>query len=120
MTSAKIAVPNGILFVTDIQGDESPQPVRGARVLSTPSCIGFACEFDSEGETDVWLGSSGPARRDHFLLFDGQLETPNRAVAVRLVGGAIALSAPVTRTATRVRIWLNRPDQADKVTIGLD
>src|SRR5688572_12235378 len=74
--STRVLVPNGVLFITDIQGGDSPQPVRGARVLSTPSCIGFACEFDSEGETDIWLGPAAEQRPVTFWCLKASWKRP--------------------------------------------
>jgi len=57
--SAKIAAPNGVLFISDSARRNMPSPVRGAMFLATPSCIGFGCKIDSEGETEIIMG---PAR----------------------------------------------------------
>jgi len=117
--SAKIAPPNSLLFISDPNGGEAPDPVRGALVLSTPSCISVACLMWQDGKTEVSLGSDVEVDESWIAAFDGMLETPNRSVVVSTVEGDAVLEAYVPRTRTRVRIWVNRPSEPDKVSISL-
>lgn len=117
--SVKIAPPNSLLFISDPNGGEAPDPVRGAPVLSTPSCISVACLMWQDGETEVSLGSDVKVDETRIAAFDGMLETPNRSVIVSTVEGDTVLEAHVPRTRTHVRVWVNRPREPDKVTIEL-
>jgi hypothetical protein len=73
-----------------------------------------------DGETEVTLGSAREVGPENFAAFDGLLETPNRAVVVSTVEGDTVLEARVPRLMTRIRIWVNRPREPDRVVIGLD
>jgi hypothetical protein len=118
--STKVAPRNSLLFISDPNGGVAPEPVRGAQILSTPSCISVACLMFQDGETEVTLGSAREVGPENFAAFDGLLETPNRAVVVSTVEGDTVLEARVPRLMTRIRIWVNRPREPDRVVIGLD
>jgi len=117
--SIRIAPSNSLLFISDPNGGEAPDPVRGALVLSTPSCISVACLMWQDGETEVSLGSDVGVHENWIVAFDGMLETPNRSVVVSTVEGNAVLEAHVPGTRTRVRIWLNRLSEPDRVAIEL-
>lgn len=116
----KISVPNGVLFVTDAQGGIEPAPIRGAQVLSTPSCVAFACQIDCEGETTISAGDAKDSHSDKRLLFDGVLETPSRHLIISNVERLSVLTAPVPNPHTRIRIWTNRALQPDEISIDLE
>jgi hypothetical protein len=118
--STKVAPPYSLLAILDPNGGQAPDPVRGAQILSTPSCITVACFMSQDGETKVALGPDREVDTGRVAAFDGMLETPNRAVVVSTVECEIVLELPVPNTRTRVRIWVNRPKEPDDVVIGLD
>jgi hypothetical protein len=118
--STKVAPPNSLLFISDPDGGVAPEPVSGAQILSTPSCISVACLMFQDGETEVTLGPAREVDPGSFAAFDRLLETPNRTVVVSTVDGDTVLEARVPRSMTRVRIWVNRPKEPDQVVIGLE
>ncbi len=118
--SARVAVPNGVLCVEDERGGTPPRPVRGANLLATSSCIFVACTIDSEGETEVVVGSADALDSKDIPLFDGSLETPSRVLTISTVEGTKILYAAVSSPSTRVKIWTNHPRWPDKVSIGLE
>jgi hypothetical protein len=117
--SVRVAVPNGVIFITDSRGGTPPTPVRGAMVLSTPSCVAVGCMIDSEGLTDIRVADGEP-RSSGLPLFQGSLETPSRAIVVWAVGGEKLLEADVANVVTQLRIWVNHPTEPDEVVIGVD
>jgi len=119
ISKIKIAPPNSLVFISDSNGGVPPRPVRGAWILSTPSCISVGCLTFADGETEFTLGPSEAVIGADPLRFDGELETPHRTVIVSTVEDKTILKAQVPTTKTRVRIWTNRPTHPDKVTIGL-
>lgn len=117
--SRRIAPPNSLLFIEDISGGEVPRPVRGAQILSTPSCVSVACVAFMDGETEVVLGSASEVDPGGFPAFDGTIATPSRKVVVTTVEEEIVLETPVPDVTTRVRIWTNRMREPDRVKIGV-
>lgn len=116
---ARVRPINSLLFLSDPNGGEPPVPVRGPMILSTASCISFRCYPEQDGPTEVVLGAArdvGPGRQPEF---EGDLETPNRAVVVSTVEEETVLETKVPDARTHVRIWLNHPRWPDRVIIGL-
>ena len=116
----KIRVPNGVLFISDPQGGKMPEPVRGAMFLATPSCIGFGCKIDCEGETEIVMGPARGFGRHDAPAFQGTLATPNRAVVVSTTDKRAVLKTSVSTASTHLAIWVNNPTEPDKVMIGLE
>jgi hypothetical protein len=118
--SRSIAVPNALILISDLDGGVPPDVMGGSLIASTPSCIAVGCMSDSNGKTEVILGATKEVDPRDRPVFVGELETRNRAIAVRTVLREPILQAPVPRPSTRVRIWVNHPTEPDKVTIGFD
>jgi hypothetical protein len=118
-TSAKIAVPNALILISDVDGGKPPELMQGRLVAATPSCIAVGCMADSNGETEIIIGTEQGLRRGGDLVFEGELATPSRSVAVWTVRREIILRGPVAHSSTRVRIWVNHPTEPDTVTIVL-
>jgi hypothetical protein len=119
MSSIRIAVPNALLLISDVGGGKPPDVMEEALIASTPSCIAVGCMADSNGETEVTLGPTPELHQREHPVFEGELETPNRAVVVWTVLRDTILQAAVLHPITRVRIWVNHPSEPDKVIVGL-
>ena len=121
MYSSKTIRPvNSLLFVSDPSGGVVPEWIRGAMVLSTPSCISVGCHPEQDGPTEVILGPADEVDPGDQPVIDGDLETPGRVVVISTVERKSVLEARVPDTQTRVRIWLNHPRWPDKVVVGLE
>ena len=114
--SAKVTPPNSIIFISDPNGGQAPYPVRGARILATPSCISVICYPEQDGPTEVTLGE---VTSGDDLAFEGDLETPSRAVVVSTVEREVVLEVAVPKTLTHIRIWMNHPRWPDRIIVGL-
>jgi hypothetical protein len=115
----RIAPPNSLLFVSDVDGGTPPEITRRGRLWTTSSCIAVGCLAFMDGETEVSLGQARDVDPGGQPAFDGVLETPNRAVMVSTAEGEKVLDAGVPGKSTRVRIWTNHPTEPDRVIIGL-
>jgi len=120
MRSVKMAPPNSLLFVSDVDGGQAPLPVLGAQILATGSCLSIACYPWIDGETTVTLGPSSEVDPGTPPAFDGELETPSRTIVISTVDQKTVLSDNVAGTKTRVRAWVNRPSMPDQVVIGFE
>jgi hypothetical protein len=110
---------NSILFISDRDGGVPPEPVRGADIAATSSCISFRCFPEQDGPTEVVLGESFRVEPASLPAFDGELETPHRTVVISTTDFHTVLETGVPDTRTRVRIWFSHPQWPDKVIIGL-
>ena len=115
-----IAPMNSLLFLSDPDGGEAPNPVWGAQIQSTASCISFGCFFNEDGPTEISLGKRHEVDPGTVPAFEGDLETPHRAVIVSTVDRKTVMKMDVPGTRTHVRIWLSHPRWPEKIWIGLD
>jgi hypothetical protein len=117
--SRRIAPPNSLLFIEDISGGEAPQPVWGAQILATPSCVSVSCLAFMDGETEIELGSAAEVDPNGPLAFDGTIATPSRKVVISTVENERILETTVPGIRTRVRVWTNRAREPDRVVVGV-
>ncbi|MGH7257040.1 MAG: hypothetical protein ACREIM_01595 [Nitrospiraceae bacterium] len=115
----RIAPPNSLLFVSDVDGGIPPEITRRGRLWTTSSCIAVGCLAFMVGVTEVSLGLARVVDPGGVPAFDGVLETPHRAVMVSTAEGEKVLDAGVSGKSTRVRIWTNHPTEPDRVIVGL-
>src|SRR5882724_12399637 len=111
--SSRIAVPNALILISDVGGGKPPDQMQGDLIASTSSCIAVGCMADSNGETEITLGTGQELHVRESPIFERELETPNRAVAVQTVRRETVLQASVARSRTRVRIWVNHMSEPD-------
>ncbi|MBI2713653.1 MAG: hypothetical protein HYX37_04270 [Rhizobiales bacterium] len=116
----KISPVNSLLFIEDVNGGTPPEPVWGAKILSTPSCISFACFPEQDGPTEITIGPSNEIEPGPLLVFEGDLETPSRKLIISGVEIERVLSVDVAHQKAKVRIWYSHPKWPDKVTISVD
>src|SRR5436853_602177 len=95
-STVEVAAPNALLLVSDIDGGNPPEEMRGALIASTPSCIAVGCRSDTIGKTRVTIGLMQELSLRDPPAFDGQLETPSRAVSIRTVEEETVLRATVS------------------------
>ena|SRR5436309_263039 len=118
--SKKVAAPNALLLLSDINGGMAPNEMQGSLIASTPACIAIGCMSDCNGETEVSVGLGRDVGTSEAPTFEGELDSPSRTVALRTVLRSRVLEASVRNARTRVRIWVNHPSEPDKIVIGLD
>jgi|SRR6185369_15700627 len=116
----KISPVNSLLFIEDVNGGTPPKPVWGATILSTPSCISFACFPEQDGPTEITIGRSHEIEPGPLLMFEGDLETPSRKIIISGVEIERLMSVDVAHQKTKVRIWYSHAKWPDKVTISVD
>ena len=110
---------NSLLFLSDPDGGDPPIPVWGARILSTPSCISFACNPAQDGPTEVRMGRREEVAWDTPPAFEGELETPHRAVVISTVDLNVVMKRDVPSTRTHVTIWVSDARWPEHIAIGL-
>jgi hypothetical protein len=117
--STRVSPPNSIVFISDPNGGVAPRPVRGALILSSPSCVSVGCKMEQDGPTMFVLGRAPEVDPGGRPAFDGLLETPNQAIVVSTVERESLLADNVLTKRTRVRVWVNHPTEPDKVIVGV-
>jgi hypothetical protein len=118
-TSKSIRPVNSILFISDVNGGEVPEWVRGKMILATPSCLSFQCYPEQDGPTEITLGSLDELDRREVPAFEGKLETPSRQLVISTVDRETVLQMQVKNAQTQVKIWLSHPQWPENVIIGV-
>jgi hypothetical protein len=114
----RVSVPKALLLVEDSSGGELPLTIPGQLVTATGTSIAVGCS--ASAATEITVGDVGVANAATTVaVFDGQLSTPTRRLAVRTLLGATLLEVVVPSTATRVCISANAPAEPTALTIGV-
>jgi hypothetical protein len=100
ITSKRISPPYSILFISDSNRPDSPEPDE--RLISwNDSCITVRCLYEHDGDTTVSLGRTSELARSGVPAL------------------TTVLKEKVGSARTRVRIWTNDPVEPDEIVIGL-
>lgn len=119
LMKATVSPVNSLLFLSDPDGGEPPIPVWGGQIQSTPSCISFVCYPEQDGPTEISLGVRHELDPGTPPAFEGDLDTPHRAVVVSTVDQKTVMKMSVPGARTHVCIWLSHPRWPEQVAIGL-
>jgi hypothetical protein len=117
--SIEVAAPNALLLISDVGGGKPPLTMSGELFGATPSCIAVGCRSDTLGKTRVAVGMMQELSLRNPPAFDGQLQTPSRAVSIWTAEDETVLQTTVSDQKTRVRVWVNHPTDPDEVVIAL-
>jgi hypothetical protein len=117
----RVAPPNSLLLIMDPDAGQPPLELHDAALAATDSCIaiGTLCEID--GETTIQLGVEPSAGSPGIAqVFEGQIATPSRRIAVCTALNSVLASIEVTGSLTRVRIWTDDPTEPSQIWIATD
>jgi hypothetical protein len=125
--SARLAPPYSIVFIEDVSGGEVPDFTERSLIAATGSCIMVCTLCEIDGATEFLLGPRSEVDPGTQPVFQGQLETPSRKLAIFSVPvavgsgfGDIVLETSVPRDETIISIWANRPTEPDQIIIGVE
>lgn len=120
IVTVKVAPPNSVVLVSDVNGGEIPKTMGGSLVSATNTCVAVGCLSEDDGQTQFTLAPFAEVRRADEPLYEGVILTPGRLVVICSVLGQRLLELPVPRESTKVRIWGNDGSEPDDVVIGVD
>jgi hypothetical protein len=116
---------NSIVFVCDpgllrnSKPGTIPEVVRGALVSANETCINVVCMPEQDGPTKITLADISDVSTALAQIFDGEVITPDRRLALSTVENDAVLSMPVKGEKARVQIWANHPKWPDEIVIGV-
>ncbi|MBT1157682.1 hypothetical protein J1C56_18980 [Aminobacter anthyllidis] len=88
-------------------------------VRASRDCLNVSCLYAQNGDTAVFLGRAVDVERPEKPIYDGMLNTQSSLVIIFDANMPEIMSMQVTTVETRVRIWVNRLLEPDKIQIGL-
>lgn len=98
----------------DVPIGGEPRTVRASR-----DCLNVSCLNAQDGDTAIFLGWAVEFQRSEKPIYDGMLNTQSGMVVLFDANMPEILTMAVSTSETRVRIWVNRPDEPDRIKIGL-
>lgn len=72
-----------------------------------------------DGETEILLGKEIEPEKAEALAFEGVLETPNRTIIISTSERNVLLSCAVSGITTKVRIWVNKAVEPDRIAVSV-
>ena len=118
LKAKSLAPSNSIIFVSDVEGWVSPEPVGDAPVQATDTCLFIMCYPEVDGPTKIILAELGELRPTTRPDFTCAIATPRRTVVVSLVEGDVVLKTAVSSTTTTIHVWRSHPKWPEEVVIG--
>jgi hypothetical protein len=73
-----------------------------------------------DGPTEIHLGQAGEFAPIDQLVFDGQIDTPNKKLSIITSMNEEILAADVAGLNTHVRVFANDGDEPDRISILFD
>ena len=117
--SALIFAPYSLVFLLDPKSGTIPQSMDGLLIASTESCVAIGCRAEVDGSTKVTIGDIDLVNPGYEPAFDGEIETPSKALEIQSVLGTKLLNALVQGERTRVAIWVNDSREPDEIIVGI-
>jgi hypothetical protein len=115
----RMAPPNSVVLVSDVDGGEIPETMGGSLVSATNTCLAVGCLSVDDGETEFTLAPLAEIDRADKPIYEGMLRTPKRHVVIRSVLGERLLELRVLQRVTKIKIWANDPTEPDNVLVGV-
>lgn len=116
MSAVKVSPPHSILFISDPTAVADIPEIASTLVSATSSCVAIGTLAEMDGETTVILDRAVPAPVGE-LVFNGDVETPGRRLAVTFSDGSMVSELVVSTERVRVRIWANDASEPDSISI---
>lgn len=119
MNSVTISPPNAILFVLDPTNKKAvvPQYVAGNLTAATESCVSVGTQDLVDGETEVTLKLGDATLPALHRVFSGNVNTPNRKIAVVTAELQRVLELDVSTEKVDVSIWVDDRQNPARVTV---
>jgi hypothetical protein len=117
MIDLVIAVPNGVMFLMDVDGGQLPEYSREP-FFRTDSCISIVTVPEGNGLAHIVVEDTSPPGLSRPAL-EAMLETPRQVVHLVNVYNEALAEVWVKAMVTRVRIWVDDPEYAADIRIVL-
>ena len=113
-------LPNGMIFLKDSAPSLVPISYENRVFLHNETCISVRAKHEQEGKCRVALGPIGAMALPREPDFRKAIDVPTRKLIIMLVPRLTVLTLPVMATRVEASIWLNDPNEADDVVIGVE
>jgi hypothetical protein len=118
--SIQVVPPNSLVLIMDPSIARVPESMGGSLISASGSCVAVGCRSEADGATEITVGIGSMVNPGGRPAFDGSITTPNQCLSVCTVLRAAILKVTVAGAETRVRVWVNDPNEPDRVIVGVD
>jgi hypothetical protein len=115
----KIAPPNSVILISDLDGGEIPRKMGKSLVSATNTCVAVGCLSEDDGLTELMLVPLEEVNCTDQPVYEGLLQTPLRRVVIYSVLGQPLLEMLVRQKLTKIKVWANHLNEPDKITVGV-
>ena len=115
--SVVVSPPNSLLLIMDPSFGVVPESMEGGLIQSTSTCVAIGTLSEFDGETKVVLTNSRPADPNLFLVFDGQVATPNLLLSVCTVDHDQTIATVVSSNCTNIEVWVNHSEEPNLIVV---
>ena len=119
LVSINLEASNAVVLIEDYKRSVRPVSLDEHLFASTASCIAVACRAPVGEQTEVAIASAGRDRSWGRLLFNGEIDTPSRRLAVRTVAGEELLEFTVDGKKTKLRVRINEGEGPERIEVEL-
>ncbi|MEN5118212.1 hypothetical protein ABE488_12905 [Luteimonas sp. TWI662] len=109
--------PNSLILVMDYEIGVVPDQITSDLVTATDSCIAIGTLAAPDGETTITLTDDPNCTVVGELVFNGELCTPNKELAVCNVLNQRLLTLPLLHTTVRVKVFANDVSEPDRILV---
>jgi hypothetical protein len=111
-------MPYGLAIV----GDPAvlPPSMDGALFAATRTCVVVGVRHEADGETVLVLAPVDELEENAPPVFTATLQISIRRFTIQTVLGEVMLELPLDSDQAKVSIWINDPDEPDKVVVGVE
>lgn len=120
VVSGDFYLPNGMIFVKDSAPSLVPISYKNRVFLHNSTCISIRAKHEQEGKCRITFGAVGAVAPPLEPDFQQTIEVPTGTLIIMLVPRVTVLSLPTEATRVKVSVWLNDPNEADRVVIGVE
>lgn len=118
LSEITLSPSNSVVLIEDVGGGQIPLSMNGASIAWTSSVIAVGCRMIADGPSTFRIGAGRMIDPGYLPKFDGYLDTPSGHLIVSTITGHPILSAKVSASKTRMRIWTNDTTAPDLILIG--
>lgn len=117
MKTISIRPPNSLILIMDFVSGVGPNELGKNRIAATDSCIAIGCRAAPDGPTEISLIEHNELIPTDPLVFECELQTPNKKLSICSVWNEELLFTELEGTRTSIKIFANHSLEPDRIYV---
>ncbi len=117
---AMVQAPNSVVLVLGDMEAAVPESMRGSLVAATAECVAVGTLTEHDGVARLRLldvSELGSAELPPLLVFEGEIATPGRTLAIASVFGDVYLELPTAGGVVALQVWVSDTSEPDDIAV---